>query len=145
MLGEYEQRHCSLRYASERPDARDPACWLWPLPSSWAFRDEEEAEEFLKWWNHLCAICESRHDLVCDHDHRTGLVRGYLCASCNTREGHAGNDGAFGKYRERNPASILGIKIRYYSPITGWAEPAVDAAESLDASPVYRLAALISG
>jgi hypothetical protein len=31
--------------------------------------------------------------------------------------------GRFERYRERNPASILGVEIRYYSPFTGWAEP----------------------
>lgn len=126
-----------------RPERRDPACWAWPAPESLTFRDEEQAIEFLGWWNYLCAICEHRTKLVCDHDHRTGLVRGYLCVSCNAREGHAGNDGVFAKYRQRNPASILGIRARYYSPITGYAVPELVAAGELEDSPVYKLAALL--
>lgn len=51
-------------------------------------------------------------------------MRGLLCQSCNTLEGFASVPGGrFDRYRERNPASILGVKIRYYSPFTGWAEP----------------------
>ena len=101
----------------------DPACWSWPTPATFSFSDEDGAEEFLWWWNHDCAICGSADNLVTDHDHKTGLVRGRLCIYCNAKEGHADDKGIFGKYRQRNPASILGVKIRYWSPWTGYAEP----------------------
>jgi hypothetical protein len=44
------------------------------------------------WWEQksLCGICGEMTpgpDMVVDHDHVTGLVRGLLCRSCNTREG----------------------------------------------------------
>jgi hypothetical protein len=32
---------------------------------------------------HLCAICGTDGQLVIDHDHDTGLVRGGLCHTCN--------------------------------------------------------------
>jgi hypothetical protein len=34
-----------------------------------------------------CAICRKDRDLVIDHDHETGEVRGLLCSPCNTAIG----------------------------------------------------------
>ncbi len=40
-----------------------------------------------------CAICSaSGKKLVVDHDHRTGLVRGLLCHSCNMGIGQLGDN-----------------------------------------------------
>jgi hypothetical protein len=43
--------------------------------------------------NNLCAICEnpekSHKNLVVDHNHNTGEVRGLICSSCNKALGHA--------------------------------------------------------
>lgn len=47
-----------------------------------------------------------------DHDHSTALVRGFLCLSCNTAEGHI-DFGALVKYRLRYPAAILGVRVAY--------------------------------
>ena len=30
-----------------------------------------------------CSICEEQDELVIDHDHKTGKIRGLLCSSCN--------------------------------------------------------------
>ena len=32
-----------------------------------------------------CEICEKEKKLCLDHDHKTGLFRGWLCFSCNTK------------------------------------------------------------
>lgn len=101
---------------------RDPACWSWPAPETCTFKDADTAERFLRWWNAVCAICEESGDLVIDHDHATGLVRGRLCRTCNIKEGMS-DAPIFRKYRKRNPASILGIEEQYWSPFTGYAEP----------------------
>jgi hypothetical protein len=93
----------------------DPACWTWPVPQTLGFADERSAEEFLRHWNQQCAICGWRDAEVTDHDYQTGLVRGRLCRSCNVREGVSA-EGVFVKYRERNPATMLGIQVRYWSP-----------------------------
>jgi hypothetical protein len=73
-----------------------------------------------RWQDGRCAICGRVRDLVLDHDHATGLVRGWLCNSCNTTEGtNQEPDTIFSLYRERHPAVILGLTIRYLNPITG--------------------------
>jgi len=55
-------------------------------------------------WNRLydeqggrCAICQRLdgdevQDLHVDHDHKTGVVRGLLCRSCNRGVGYLGDD-----------------------------------------------------
>lgn len=55
-----------------------------------------------------CAFC-GRTDtrLVIDHDRNSGLIRGLLCVSCNTREGRL--DPAFDEYRKAPPAARLGL------------------------------------
>jgi hypothetical protein len=72
------------------------------------------------WQDGRCAICGSRDMRLCeDHDHISGLVRGLLCHSCNTREGmNGGEDNPFGRYRLRPPTLILGLEIRYWDPFT---------------------------
>jgi Recombination endonuclease VII len=40
--------------------------------------------DLLRVQNEKCAICRKPGDLVIDHDHETGAVRGLLCARCNS-------------------------------------------------------------
>lgn len=121
-----------------------PACWSWPLPHPDAdpmaeFRDlpPDVYQDVLRgfeatggvgeallsmWQDGRCAICGRTEGpaLVLDHDHQTGLARGWLCRSCNTREGQDGEAASvFGQYRERPPVAILGVGFRYLDPLTG--------------------------
>ena len=105
------------------------ACWSWPVTEEHRARAEaaraaieRDGNDDLAWdlladWqDDRCAICKSRHGDVLDHDHRTALVRGWLCRSCNLKEGHAsGATHPVVRYRTRNPATILGLEIVYRS------------------------------
>jgi hypothetical protein len=39
-----------------------------------------------------CELCERIGPVHCDHDHRTGEFRGWLCRMCNTALGGLGDD-----------------------------------------------------
>lgn len=64
-----------------------------------------------------CAICEratgAAKKLSVDHDHKTGLVRGLLCGTCNKLLGHLRDDLETAKrvysYLLWSPAEQLGI------------------------------------
>ena len=101
-----------------------PACWTWPVPDTLPLlADRETASLYLDDWHEFqCAICAGPA-VVTDHAHETGLARGRLCRSCNTGEGKSDRL-LYRRYRKRNPASILGIAVPYWSPFTGLAEPA---------------------
>jgi hypothetical protein len=46
----------------------------------------------LKTTTEECTICGSKEQLVVDHDHATGKVRGMLCNHCNRGLGHFRDD-----------------------------------------------------
>lgn len=46
-----------------------------------------QADQFIS--NKVCAICLGTKKLCIDHCHKTGRVRGALCASCNNMLGQA--------------------------------------------------------
>lgn len=125
-------------------EMKPPACWTWPIPADLP----EDAGRAMalrllrNWQAGRCAICGDRIEVL-DHDHMTGLVRGWLCRCCNTLEGFAADPAdPCMQYRTRNPASILGLCVRYFSPFTGWAElePEVDERKRLDRHPAHILA-----
>jgi hypothetical protein len=93
---------------------------LWRLECAADAVTGGDAAALAEWQDGRCAICGKARDLVCDHDHATGLVRGWLCNSCNTLEGaNQDPDTIFARYRERHPSRILGLTIRYLNPVTG--------------------------
>lgn len=46
---------------------------------------EVQYQAILAYQGGVCAICEGRrrYRLLCDHDHKTGKLRGLLCKRCN--------------------------------------------------------------
>lgn len=114
--------------ARQAVDAMDPACWGWAIPDSLAPQGPDPDVAGLaaieEWQAERCGICSSETSLVVDHDHATGLVRGLLCQRCNIAEAFRGV-GPYRRYRERPPAAILGVKVRYWDPIAGdYVQPA---------------------
>lgn len=102
----------------------EPACWSWDM----SIPDGISATDSPEWALSVaqggrCAACayQDPDGLYLDHCHKTGLMRGYLCRSCNTMEGVTSRPAPdfIVKYRERNPASMLGIEATYVSPVTG--------------------------
>jgi hypothetical protein len=118
---------------------RDPACWSWEVIST---------DDLCEFCDGRCGICGATPaQLVMDHDHATGLERGMLCRSCNTREGFASNEeSVWTRYRVRNPATILGVEERYWSPFTGEdiGEDARWANYNIGSSPAYAVAAVFA-
>ena len=95
----------------------------------------------------MCSATRAR--LLVDHCHKTGLVRGLLCTSCNTAEAHS-DAPAFAAYRRRPPAVMLKVEQQYGSPWDGfgtsddahdrdeWTAVQVDAAGDLFAGILNR-------
>lgn len=98
---------------------------LWDLERAAERLVGDEGDVLARWQDGRCAVCGRHADLVCDHDHATGLVRGWLCRSCNATEGRNQQpDTIFTRYRERPPAAILGLVVRYLDPVAGeYAQP----------------------
>ena len=49
--------------------------------------DEEVYDQLFEKQNGDCGICHESTNLVVDHDHNTGEVRGLLCSNCNSTLG----------------------------------------------------------
>jgi len=88
-----------------------PRCIDWPTPPT-TFREWVWGDPMRIWQERRCAFCGFTDRLCRDHDHATGLIRGYLCIGCNSAEGFAPyTHKAWQMYREGcNPANILGIE-----------------------------------
>lgn len=50
---------------------------------------QEEYNRLTEDQNHRCKICNKKTDLVVDHCHASGEVRGLLCSCCNSMLGYA--------------------------------------------------------
>jgi recombination endonuclease VII len=58
-----------------------------------------------------CNICFTESDLVRDHDHKTGYIRGILCSQCNSY---------LGSFEKELAGKVN--KLRFYQPYLEWAQ-----------------------
>lgn len=76
-----------------------------------------------QWQRDRCGMCGVQERvagrLVMDHDHMTGLIRGWLCRSCNVTEGRSDHPRWEAWRNGQNPAAILGISEEYIHMIPG--------------------------
>lgn len=122
---EYKQRWADWE---QRWQAYEPDCWSWAVPPYSS--SQPPAERFLIFHQGRCSMCgvlPGRQEHHEDHDHETNLVRGLLCAACNTFEGVTRSSATKGanvhgqdrdealwtRYLQRPPATILGLEVRY--------------------------------
>lgn len=118
-------RRASRELLSGPADPADPACWSWRRYNWTSGMDRRKGMRVLrKWHDGRCGICGQDADLVNDHDHGTGWVRGLLCNGCNQQEGRARDtDDKFARWRACPSAAIIGITLVYDSIVTGVALP----------------------
>jgi len=86
----------ALKRAQQRQKERGwPAKKKWEKnnPHNWRQRTYGLTKEQ---WADLskdgCGICGVNENLVCDHDHQTGRIRGALCQTCNVGIGFLKDD-----------------------------------------------------
>src|SRR5437899_621710 len=61
-------------------DKRERAWRIWGVDPSF---NAKSFNELKKNQGDRCALCRRKTNLVLDHDHTTGKVRGLLCRTCN--------------------------------------------------------------
>lgn len=72
-------------------DANKEQVKLQKIKSAYGLSAEEYNTLYMR-QNGCCAICGVATELVVDHDHETGQVRGLLCSNCNHLLGKAYDD-----------------------------------------------------
>lgn len=122
-----------------------PSCHVWQVPNGEVPPHLSATQALRRWQAAACAMCSARPErLLVDHCHRTGLVRGLLCTSCNTAEGLTSSP-AFAAYRERPPAAMLGVEEQYGSVWDGHGVTDDRGADRRNAAHVDAAEALFSG
>lgn len=122
-----------------------PSCRVWRVPEGEVPPHLSATQAIRRWQAGACAMCSASPErLLVDHCHRTGLVRGLLCTSCNTAEGLTSSP-AFAAYRERPPAVMLGVEEQYGSVWDGHGVAGNRNADQRNADHVDAAEALFTG
>lgn len=131
--------------AAELLDRRGvPSCHTWIIPEGEVPPHLSATQALRRWQDGACAICSARPKrLLVDHCHRSGLVRGLLCTSCNTAEGLR-DAPSFAAYRSHPPAVLLGAEEQYGSAWDGFAQRSARQVER-NATHVDTAEALFEG
>lgn len=93
-----------------------PECWIWLASAPDV--SVRTLQELKQWQGNRCAICGRSPSvwLALDHDAWSGLIRGFLCWSCKLavaeRLNWPGED-EFGRYRQRHPGLMFGLRVDY--------------------------------
>lgn len=121
-----------------------PSCHVWRVPEGDVPPYLSATQALRRWQDGACAMCSALPNrLLVDHCHRSGLIRGLLCTSCNTAEGLQ-DAPSFAAYRSRPPAVLLGMEEQYGSAWDGFAQTSTDRAER-NAARVDAAEALFRG
>ena len=89
-LGIEQVRHL-LRVDATRQKARELRGDYTHVGSKKAERETmtlKQFNEMVELADGICQICRERKDLVVDHDHKTGKIRGLICRRCNSALGY---------------------------------------------------------
>jgi hypothetical protein len=74
---------CSRAWVARNPERQRRALRSSHLRRKYGM-SVEQYEEMLSAQRGRCAVCRARTDLVVDHHHGTGRVRGLICRPCNS-------------------------------------------------------------
>lgn len=109
-----------------------PACMRWGAPEELGSQ-----RALIRWQADRCAICGfTQGRLLLDHCHDSGLIRGYLCGSCNSAEGHDNDPtGILDAYRYNPPAVIVGWTAAYRGFASSPEDPAPGVVKHLGPAP----------
>lgn len=100
------------------PYTPTPAFMTWALP--------ESGMHLWAWHNGRCAMCGHTSQLVEDHCHVTGMVRGLLCSGCNFSESGSHHAAWLAWRAGRNPATLLDVSEEYMPPFGAEATDSID-------------------
>ena len=99
-----------------------PACYAWPLPAA---PTGDPYLTLVRWHDGRCGLCgkpetarknrgTAPRGLSEDHDHTTGMTRGFLCRWCNLHEGTCTRtDCACAAWRLRPAVDVLGVVVEH--------------------------------
>ena len=91
---EFEKNQKSIRgKVSRRGECRECRKWKRPIPSKARKKYEKIYPEPLMGKPFYCPVCrhtiirQFKNDVVLDHSHKTGKIRGWICRMCNSSIG----------------------------------------------------------